>query len=50
MWNDIENMEENCEMTWNRSKKIMKKYEKYWRKVGWIKRNDMENMEERQVE
>ena len=43
LWNDIENMEENCEMIWKIWKKIVKWYGKYGRKL-W---NDMENIEEK---
>ena len=35
-WNDIENMEESSEKIWKIQKKIVKRYEKYGRKVGWI--------------
>ena len=38
MWNDMENMEDklNSEKIWKIQKKIVKRYEKYGRKVGWI--------------
>jgi hypothetical protein len=44
MWNDMENIEENCEIIWKISKAswILKRYGQYGRKL-W---NDMENMEE----
>ena len=60
MWKDIENTEENTEKIWKIwkkgksnsekiwkiQKKIVKRYEKYGRKVGWIV-YDMKNMEEK---
>ena len=33
MWNDMENTEEYCEKIWKIQKKIVKRYEKYGRKV-----------------
>ena len=38
MWNNMENMEDklNSEKIWKIQKKIVKRYEKYGRKVGWI--------------
>jgi hypothetical protein len=32
----MENMEENCEMTWKIKKKMVKRYEIYGRKYGRI--------------
>ena len=43
----MKNTEENSEIIWKTSKKVVKRYEKYG---GRKKRNDMENMEERQIE
>jgi hypothetical protein len=36
LWNDLENTEENYEMIWILSKKIVKRYEKYGRRLSWI--------------
>ena len=49
MWNDMENMEDNCEMIWKKNRRkafwIVKWFGNYRREL-W---NGMENMEERQT-